>query len=80
MRYSILVENPIICRCTRFSKYELINDIKKNKYKNVEELIKNSGICCCCKTCYNDVMEIFNEENKSLIRKIGDLICFWKKT
>lgn len=73
-KYTILQENPIICRCAKVSKKQIIEAIKRNKI-TVEMIFQETTACCCCKSCYTDIQKLIEEYKKPWWKRFID---FWK--
>lgn len=60
-----MVKDKIICRC-RMVKYSEIIDNIQNDYKDIEEIMKNTGATTCCGGCTSEVLNLLKKvkENK----------------
>ncbi|OJV38701.1 MAG: hypothetical protein BGO29_04275 [Bacteroidales bacterium 36-12] len=56
-------DNPIICACLEISKNDVIQGIKENDCKTIEDVVDAIGIGAVCGACLDDIQEILDEVN-----------------
>jgi NAD(P)H-nitrite reductase large subunit len=74
-KYTVLLENPIICNCANVDRRTIIKSIKEGN-KSIELVYKTTRACCCCKSCYNDIQKLIKEYEIPWWKRF---INFWKE-
>ncbi|MDO9155046.1 MAG: (2Fe-2S)-binding protein [Paludibacter sp.] len=58
-----MAEDPVICTCLDMCKSEIVEGIRKNSCKTIEDIGDAIEAGAVCGSCHDDLQEILDEEN-----------------